>query len=154
MQETIKDYWKLGKDQFGDTLWMQKPRKAPNGYWETCMVFHYPKGTRPGRGEHRICACMTDYVMNATAFDGIIPEDIRYKFLELMRAIVIASRYAWMLRRGNTGMAEVDGECDVLHNFGVHPPNNHRCAEIQRINRFVIPGLVNLVDNLFNRGKQ
>ena len=150
MQETIKDYWKLGKDQFGDTLWMQKPRKAPNGYWETCMVFHYPKGTRPGKGEHRICACMTDYVMNATAFDGIVPEDIRYKFLELMRAIVIASRYAWMLRRGNTGMAEVDGERNAL---SIHTAV-HGCNEILRINVGVIPELVKLVDNLFNRGKQ
>ena len=150
MQETIKDYWKLGKDQFGDTLWMQKPRKAPNGYWETCMVFHYPKGTRPGRGEHRICACMTDYVMNATAFDGIIPEDIRYKFLELMRAIVIASRYAWMLKRGNTGFAEVDGERNSL---SIHTAV-HGCNEILRINVGVIPELVKLVDNLFNGGKQ
>jgi hypothetical protein len=149
MQET-KDYWKLGKDQFGDTLWMQKPRKAPNGYWETCMVFHYPKGTRPGKGEHRICACMTDYVMNATAFDGIIPEDIRYKFLELMRAIVIASRYAWMLRRGNTGMTEVDGERKAL---SIHTAV-HGCNEILRINVGVIPELVKLVDNLFNGGKQ
>ena len=149
MQETIKDYWKLGKDQFGDTLWMQKPRKAPNGYWETCMVFHYPKGTRPGRGEHRICACMTDYVMNATAFDGIIPEDIRYKFLELMRAIVIASRYAWMLKRGNTGFAEVDGERNSL---SIHTAV-HGCNEILRINVGVIPELVKLVDNLFNGGK-
>lgn len=150
MQETIKDFWKLGKDQFGDTLWMQKPRKAPNGYWETCMVFHYPKGTRPGRGEHRICACMTDYVMNATAFDGIIPEDIRYKFLELMRAIVIASRYAWMLKRGNTGFAEVDGERNSL---SIHTAV-HGCNEILRINVGVIPELVKLVDNLFNGGKQ
>lgn len=44
MRDSVKNYWKLGKDQFGDTLWMEKPRKTPNGYWETCMVHHYGKG--------------------------------------------------------------------------------------------------------------
>ena len=102
MQDSVKNYWKLGKDQFGDTLWMEKPRKAPNGYWETCMVYHYGKGTYPGKGSSRLCACMADYVMNATAFEGVVPEEKRYKFLELMRAIVISSRYHWMLKRGNT----------------------------------------------------
>ena len=149
MQDSVKNYWKLGKDQFGDTLWMEKPRKAPNGYWETCMVHHYGKGTYPGKGSSRLCACMADYVMNATAFEGVVPEETRYKFLELMRAIVISSRYYWMLKRGNTGMAEVEGEHDVIHKFEVHPPYNHGCAEVQRINRFVIPGLISLVDDLF-----
>ena len=25
MRDSVKNYWKLGKDQFGDTLWMEKP---------------------------------------------------------------------------------------------------------------------------------
>lgn len=29
MRDSVKNYWKLGKDQFGDTLWMEKPRKTP-----------------------------------------------------------------------------------------------------------------------------
>jgi len=149
MQDSVKNYWKLGKDQFGDTLWMEKPRRAPNGYWETCMVYHYGKGTYPGKGNHRMCECMADYIRDETTFEGIIPGDIRAKFLELMRAIVISSRYAWMINRGNTGFAEVDGERDALHKFELYPPDSQGWSEIHRINEFVIPGLVSLVDKLF-----
>lgn len=148
MQNTVKNYWKLGKDQFGDTLWMEKPRKAPNGYWEVCMVHHYGKGTYPGKGNSRLCACMADYVMNATAFAGVVPEEIRYKFLELMRAIVISSRYYWMIKRGNTGITEVDGEAKVLRRYASRPPM-YGLSEPQRISQFVIPGLISLVDELF-----
>lgn len=148
MQDSIKNYWKLGKDKFGDTLWMEKPRKAPNGYWETCMVHHYGKGTYPGKGSSRLCACMTDYVMNVTAFEGVVPDKIRYKFLELMRAIVISSRYYWMLKRGNTGMTEVDGEVNALNRYMLCPPPQG-FSETQRISQFVIPGLISLVDELF-----
>lgn len=148
MQNTVKNYWKLGKDQFGDTLWMEKPRKAPNGYWEVCMVHHYGKGTYPGKGNSRLCACMADYVMNATAFEGVVPEEKRYKFLELMRAIVISSRYYWLLKRGNTGMTEVDGEAKVLRRYVSRPPM-YGLSEPQRISQFVIPGLIRLVDELF-----
>ncbi len=149
MQDSVKNYWKLGKDQFGDTLWMEKPRSAPNGYWETCMVHHYGKGTYPGKGSSRLCVCMADYVMNATAFEGVLPEAIRYKFLELMRAIVISSRYYWMLKRGNTGIAEVDGEAKAIRRF-MAPPSQGFC-EAQRIRQFVIPELITLVDELFKR---
>ena len=31
MRDSVKNYWKLGKDQFGDTLWMEKTSKAPKG---------------------------------------------------------------------------------------------------------------------------
>jgi hypothetical protein len=127
---------------------MEKPRKAPNGYWETCMVHHYGKGTYPGKGSSRLCACMADYVMNATAFEGVVPEETRYKFLELMRAIVISSRYHWMLKRGNTGMAEVDGESKALRRFMPCPPPQG-ITETQRISQFIIPGLIDLVDKLF-----
>lgn len=150
MRDSVKNYWKLGKDQFGDTLWMEKPRRAPNGYWETCMVHHYGKGTYPGKGSSRLCACMADYVMNSTAFEGVVPEEIRYKFLELMRAIVISSRYYWMLKRGNTGIAEVEGEAKALRKFTTRPPSLGVC-ETQRIKQFVIPELISLVDELFKR---
>lgn len=148
MRDSVKNYWKLGKDPFGDTLWMEKPRKASNGYWETCIVHHYGKGTYPGKGSSRLCACMADYVMSATAFEGVMPEEIRYKFLELMRAIVISSRYYCMLKRGNTGITEVDGEAKVLRRYVSRPPM-YGLSEIQRINLFVIPGLISLVDELF-----
>ena len=150
MRDSVKNYWKLGKDQFGDTLWMEKPRKAPNGYWEVCMVHHYGKGTYPGKGSSRLCACMADYVMNASAFEGVVPEETRYKFLELMRAIVISSRYHWMLKRGNTGMAEVDGEANALHRV-MRCPASSGFSETQRISQFVIPRLISLVDKLFER---
>ena len=26
MRDSVKNYWKLGKDQFGDTLWINYPR--------------------------------------------------------------------------------------------------------------------------------
>lgn len=148
MRNSVKNYWKLGKDQFGDTLWMEKPRKAPNGYWETCVVHHYGKGTYPGKGSSRLCVCMADYVMNATAFEGVVPEETRHKFLELMRAIVISSRYAWMLKRGNTGMAEVDGEAKALYR-GMLCPHPLGFSEPERISQFVIPRLISLVDELF-----
>jgi hypothetical protein len=148
MHDSVKNYWKLGKDQFGDTLWMEKPRKAPNGYWETCMVHHYGKGTYPGKGSSRLCTCMADCVMNAGAFEGVVPEDIRHKFLELMRAIVISSRYHRMLKRGNAGMTEVDGEAKVLSRF-IMPRQGF--SETRRISQFVIPGLISLVDKLFER---
>lgn len=112
------------------------------------MVYHYGKGTYPGKGSSRLCACMADYVMNATAFEGVVPEEKRYKFLELMRAIVISSRYHWMLKRGNTGMAEVDGEAKALRRFMPCPPPQG-ITETQRISQFVIPGLIYLVDDLF-----
>ena len=112
------------------------------------MVHHYGKGTYPGKGSSRLCACMADYVMNATAFEGVLPEEIRYKFLELMRAIVISSRYYWMLKRGNTGITEVDGEAKALRRFMLCPPS-HGVCETQRIKQFVIPGLISLVDRLF-----
>lgn len=150
MHDSVKNYWKLGKDQFGDTLWMQKPRKVPTGYWETCMVHHYGKGTYPGKGSSRLCTCMADYVMTADAFEGVVPEDIRHKFLELMRAIVISSRYHRMLKRGNTGMTEVDGEAKALSRFMLCPPPQG-FSETQRISQFVIPGLISLVDKLFER---
>lgn len=147
MQNSVKNYWKLGKDQFGDTLWMEKPHKAPNGYWETCMVHHYGKGTYPGKGSSRLCVCMADYVMNTTAFEGVVPEETRYKFLELMRAIVISSRYAWMLKRGNTGMSEVDGEAKALYRGMLCPLSGF--SETKRISQLVIPRLISLVDELF-----
>ena len=150
MRDSVKNYWKLGKDQFGDTLWMEKPRKAPNGYWELCMVHHYGKGTYPGKGSSRLCTRMADYVMNASAFEGVVPEETRHKFLELLRAIVISSRYHRMLKRGNAGMAEVDGEAKALRRFMLCPPS-HGLSEIQRIGQFVIPGLISLVDKLFER---
>lgn len=150
MRDSVKNYWKLGKDQLGDTLWMEKPRKAPNGCWEVCMVHHYGKGTCPGKGSSRLCACMADYVMTATAFEGVVPEEKRHKFLELMRAIVISSRYCWMIKRGNTGMTEVDGEAKALSRFMLCPPPQG-FSETQRISQFVIPGLISLVDKLFER---
>jgi hypothetical protein len=55
-----------------------------------------------------------------------------------------------MLKRGNTGFAEVDGERNSL---SIHTAV-HGCNEILRINVGVIPELVKLVDNLFNGGKQ
>ncbi len=91
---------------------------------------------------------MADYVMNATAFEGVVPEETRHKFLELMRAIVISSRYYWLLKRGNTGMTEVDGEAKVLRRYVSRPPM-YGLSEPQRINLFVIPGLISLVDELF-----
>jgi hypothetical protein len=150
MQDSVKNYWKLGKDQFGDTLWMQKPRLCPNGYWEVALVFHYPKGCRPGKGDSRFCAIIANELMSASSamFEGLMPEEIRYKFLELMRAIVISSRYYCMLKRGNTGMTEVDGEAKVLRRYVSRPPM-YGLSEIQRINLFVIPGLISLVDELF-----
>jgi len=148
MQDSVKNYWKLGKDQFGDTLWMEKPRKAPDGYWETCMVHHYGKGTHPGKGSSRLCVCMADDVMNATAFEGVVPEETRYKFLELMRAIVISSRYYGMLNRGNTGISSVKGETEALHEPLMLPPAVWY-HEAVRIDNNVIPGLVKLVDRLF-----
>lgn len=148
MRDSVKNYWKLGKDQFGDTLWIEKPRKAPNGYWELCMVHHYGKGTYPGKGSSRLCTRMADYVMNASAFEGVVPEETRHKFLELMRAIVISSRYCWMIKRGNTGMTEVDGEAKALSRF-IMPRQGF--SETRRISQFVIPGLISLVDKLFER---
>lgn len=154
MQNTAKDYWKLGKDKFGDTLWMEKPRLCPNGYWEVALVHHYGKGTSPGKGSSRLCAVMaTEALGSSSAFEGLLPDDIRLQFAELIRAIIISARYAWMLKRGNTGMAAVPGEdrviqCSFFKGIARTPPY---WLETERIDKQIIPGLVKLVDNLFKK---
>lgn len=155
MQNTAKNFWKLGKDQFGDTLWMEKPRLCPNGYWEVALVHHYGKGTCPGKGSSRLCAVMaTEALGSSSAFEGLLPDDIRLQFAELIRAIIISARYAWMLKRGNTGMAAVPGEdkaIKVPNVFRTFVPSNPHLTESERIDRLVIPNLVKLVDNLFKK---
>lgn len=155
MQDSVKNYWKLGKDQFGDTLWMQKPRLCPNGYWEVALVFHYPKGCRPGKGDSRFFAIIANELMSASSamFDGLMPDDKRLQFAEIIRAIVIASRYSWMLKRGDTTLAHVPGEELVLNGqkFNTTGAVNMSAHEIRRIDHFIIPELVKLADKMFKR---
>jgi len=151
MQDSIKNYWKLGKDCNGDTLWMPKPRLMPNGYWEVALVIHYPNGMRPGKGYSRRCTLVANEVMSSSAaFEGLLPDDKRLPFAELIRAIVIASRYSWMMKRGNTGLAYVPGEELALNKERkIAPsfiPSSER--EARRIDKLVIPALVKLVDKL------
>lgn len=155
MQNSVKNYWKLGKDQFGDTLWMQKPRLCPNGYWEVALVFHYPKGCRPGKGDSCFCAVIANELLSASSamFDGLMPDDKRLQFAEIIRAIVIASRYSWMLKRGDTTLAHVPGEELVLNGqkFNTTGAVNMSAHEIRRIDHFIIPELVKLADKMFKR---
>lgn len=151
MQDSIKNYWKLGKDCTGDTLWMQKPRLMPNGYWEVALVFHYPRGMRPGKGDSRFCAVMTNEAMSSSAaFEGLLPDDKRLPFAELIRAIVTASRYSWMMKHGNTGLAHVPGEELALNEERKFAPGFIPSSEreARRIDNLVIPALVKLVDKL------
>ena len=155
MQDSVKNYWKLGKDQFGDTLWMQKPRLCPNGCWGVALVFHYPKGCRPGKGDSRFCAVIANELLSASSamFDGLMPDDKRLQFAEIIRAIVIASRYSWMLKRGDTTLAHVPGEELALNKQKSNLPGFISSAlhEIRRIDHFVIPELVKLADKMFKR---
>ena len=141
-----KNYWKLGTDRAGNDMWMEKPRMAPNGYWEVAMVYHFDKGSRPGKGTAIFCSVMANEILTAqSAFEDVIDESIRYKFIELMRAIILSARYAWTMHRGNTGLSTVPGEAEVL-NSGIGPGKE---SERTRIDSVVIPGLVKLVDALF-----
>jgi hypothetical protein len=155
MHDSIKNYWKLGKDKYGDTLWMQKPRLCPNGYWEVALVFHYTKGCRPGKGDSRFCSIIANELMSAPSaiFKGLMPDDKRLQFVEIIRAIVIASRYSWMLKRGDTTLAHVPGEELVLNGqrFNTTGSVNPSSHEIRRIDCFIIPNLVKLVDKMFKQ---
>jgi hypothetical protein len=86
-------------------------------------------------------------------FEGLMPDDKRLQFAEIIRAIVIASRYSWMLKRGDTTLAHVPGEELVLNGqkFNTTGAVNTSAHEIRRIDHFIIPELVKLADKMFKR---
>lgn len=80
-----------------------------------------------------------------------MPDDKRLQFAEIIRAIVIASRYSWMLKRGDTTLAHVPGEELALNKPNLPGFISSAVHEIRRIDYFVIPELVKLADKMFKR---